>query len=117
MSEHTSPQIDFDEWADLAKRDPEAFERRRAQVIEEFLDQVPDDRRERLRCLQWRIDRTRERASNPVAACVRLSQMMWDSVLGDGGLLEALEGARVPCAKPAPRRSARVLHLKPRSRA
>jgi len=33
--------------------------------------------RERLRGLQWRIDRLREQASNPLAACVQISNLMW----------------------------------------
>jgi hypothetical protein len=114
MSSKPRPHIDFDEWADLAKRDPVAFERRRARVIEDFLQQVPHRRRQRLRCLQWRIDRTRELAANPVAACVRISRMMWDSLLGDHGLLDTLESGRRPCPRPASRCSARVLAFKRR---
>jgi hypothetical protein len=26
-----------------------------------------------------------------MSACIQISQMMWDSLLGDGGLLDALE--------------------------
>lgn len=97
-------QIDFDAWAALAQRDPRAFEQRRAEVIEDFLQQVPPDRQLPLRRLQWRIDRTRERAPNPMSACIQISQMMWDSLLGDGGLLDALERkgtARTPARPPA----------------
>lgn len=116
MDRNGTPHFDFDDWAELARRDPAAFERRRAQVIEEFLQDVPDDdRRHRLRCLQWRVDRTRERASNPMSACLRLSQMMWDSVLGDGGLLETLNTTRQPCAQPIPRRAARILQFRTRN--
>lgn len=83
--------IDFDAWAALAQRDPAAFEQQRMEVIEEFLQQIPSERRQPLRRLQWRVDRTRERASNPMSACIQVSRMMWDSLLGDGGLLDALE--------------------------
>jgi hypothetical protein len=94
-------QFDFDEWARLAARDPEAFEARRAACVERLIANAPRERQERLRRLQWRIDRTRECAPNPVAACMRISKMMWESVLGDGGLLNALKGARH--GKPPPR--------------
>lgn len=105
--------IDFDDWAALAVRDPEAFEARRAQVIEEFIQQVPEAKRTRLRRLQWRIDMTRRRASNPVSACIRISQMMWDSLLGEGGLLEALEQFSGREARPLSRRgSAEVITFK-----
>lgn len=100
-------QIDFDAWAALAQRDPRAFEQRRAEVIEDFLQQIPPDRQLPLRRLQWRIDRTRERAPNPLSACIQISQMMWDSVLGNGGLLEALEQNGTAPASAQPR--ARIL--------
>ncbi|HEY5602268.1 MAG TPA: DUF3135 domain-containing protein, partial [Gammaproteobacteria bacterium] len=34
----------------------------------------------RLRCLQWKIDRVREKMPTPLAACVAISDMMWDSL-------------------------------------
>lgn len=107
-----SQQFDFDTWAELAKSDPAAFERQRTDAIEEFLRQVPGERRQRLRCLQWRIDHTRERAANPMSACLRISQMMWDSLLGDGGLLEALERLRRPCSPTVARPRAKVLDFR-----
>jgi hypothetical protein len=106
-------QIDFDDWSELAARDPDAFERRRAAVLEEFIQQAPENRQQRLRRLQWRIDRTRELAPTPLAACVKISQMMWDSLLGDSGLLEALEQLQAPKRAPKqPPRSAAVLDFK-----
>lgn len=115
MPSKACPQIDFDDWSELAARDPEAFERRRSQVIEEFIQQAPESKQHRLRCLQWRVDRTRERASNPVSACVRISQMMWDSLAGEGGLLEALDELRgVPRPPARSPRSAEVLSFKTR---
>lgn len=111
MPTNPSQDFDFDAWAELAKRDPAAFEQLRSDTIEALLQQVPANRQHRLRGLQWRIDRTRERASNPMAACIRISQMMWDSLLGPGGLLDALERIRAPEQPPAtaPPPQARVL--------
>ena len=115
MPREAGPQFDFNAWSELAARDPEAFERRRSEVIEDFIRRAPEDRQERLRRLQWRIDRTRERAGNPVAACVRLSQMMWDSLAGDGGLLEALDELRgVPRPPRRPPRRADVVAFRTR---
>lgn len=94
MTGKPSHAIDFDDWSQLAARDPDGFERRRSEVLEEFIQQAPENRRLRLRRLQWRIDRARERAPTPLAACVKISQMMWDSLAGDDGLLEAMEGLR-----------------------
>ncbi len=102
-------QFDFDEWAILAADDPAAFEAHRAALIEAFIDSTPRERQQRLRRLQWKIDRTRECAPNPVAACIRISKMMWDSLLGDGGLLEALEAARGGGRRCRPKSEAKVL--------
>ena len=113
---NTCQQFDFDAWVKLAKSDPAAFERQRADIIEEFMQQVPADRRQRLRCLQWRIDHTRQRAANPMSACLRISQMMWDSLLGDGGLLEALERARRPCAPAVPSPRGKMLSFRQRGK-
>ena len=82
--------IDFDEWAHLAKTDRDAFEARRRAVIDEMIGQVPEDRRQRLRGLQFRIDMERRRARTPLAACIRLSTMMWDFLLGPDGLQQRL---------------------------
>jgi len=85
------PSIDFDQWANLAKADPEAFEARRAEAIETLIASLPAHKQQRMRCLQWKVDQTRNRAANPMAACIKLSEMMWDSLVGPGGLREAFE--------------------------
>lgn len=71
--------FDFEQWFELSKNDPESFELQRIQSIEEFIESVPEERRQRLRCLQWRIDQVRDRTSTPLEACVAISDMMWDS--------------------------------------
>lgn len=72
--------FDFDEWLELSKRDPESFESRRLQEIEELISSAPEDKQHRLRCLQWKIDRVRDKMTTPMAACVAISDMMWDSL-------------------------------------
>lgn len=72
--------FDFARWMQLAGTDPERFERARQAAIAELLEAAPPDRQERLRGLQWRIDQERRRARTPLAACLRLSSLMWDSL-------------------------------------
>jgi hypothetical protein len=105
--------VDFDQWAELAKTDPEAFEARRSEVIEDMISRLPEHKQQRMRCLQWKIDLVRSQASNPMAACIKLSEMMWDSLVGPGGLREALERVGERNFTPPPR--AKVLELHPRS--
>lgn len=76
----------FEDWAELAKNDPLAFEKMRLAAIDNYIESVPEGNRERLRRLQWRIDQERRLAHNPLNACLRLTRMMWDNVLGHGGL-------------------------------
>lgn len=107
--------LDFNEWMDLASRDPAAFEARRRAAVEEVIEHSPRGRREQLRRLQWRIDKVRERSQNPLAGCLSLYGMMWDSLLGDGGLAEVLNefNGRSPAART--KVSAQILRL-PRRR-
>ena len=91
MQDKTQQQLrfnieDFDHWAELAVTDSDAFEARRSHLIEAFISSVPEERQPRLRRLQWRIDQIRRTARTPLASCIRISRMMWDSVLGEGGL-------------------------------
>jgi hypothetical protein len=95
--------VDFDNWSELAKSDPEAFEARRAEVIEQIIQGIPAHKQQRMRCLQWRIDQVRAQADNPLSACIKLSEMMWDSLAGPGGLCEALERLGNRNFEPAPK--------------
>jgi len=85
---------DFDHWFDtmmsMAKDDPEGFEHLRQQMINAVIDDAPEDSRRRLIGLQWRVDQERRLAKTPMGACIRISNMMWESVTGEGGLLEQL---------------------------
>lgn len=88
--------FDFDDWSQLAKADPSAFEARRMALIEEFLCQFPQPDQQRLRGLQFRIDMVRRRARTPMGACLKISSMMWESLLGSRGLKTALDALLVP---------------------
>lgn len=109
----TKQQLDFDDWSQLAATDPAAFEARRERMINDFIDSAPPEKRQRLRGLQWRIDQTRRRSKTPLAACIRISEMMWDSMMGEDGLLERMEmlSGRRP-APAEPRRKAEVLSFR-----
>lgn len=83
--------FDSDEMARLAQDDPDSFERRRQEMLTKVIEQATPEIQRRLHGLQWQIDQVRNTASNPMASCVRISKMMWDSVIEEGGLLENLE--------------------------
>ncbi len=101
-------RIDFDEWSALATCDPHQFEQRRSHLLNEVLQYTAPPRQQRLRCLQWRIDKVREISPNPMSACIKLSTMMWDSLMGQGGLhetLHALTQTNTPSTQPARRKA------------
>lgn len=106
--------IDFDQWAQLARSDPETFEQKRAQAIEELIQRMPEHKRHRMRCLQWKIDQVRNQCKTPMAACIKLSEMMWDSLVGPGGLKDALERLGPGSQPPLPK--ARVVEFRTMSR-
>jgi len=87
---------DFDHWFALSKKNPDVFEVRREACIEALILSAPISQQPRLRGLQWQIDLKRQRAKNPMAACMAISNMMWDQVLGEGGLLERLRQTSNP---------------------
>ena len=71
---------DFDEWMVLAKNNPDKFEERRREHIELFIASAPKDKQHRLKGLQWQIDQTRKLSPSPMASCITISNMMWDSL-------------------------------------
>jgi hypothetical protein len=106
--------FDFDEWSMLARTDPSAFEARRLALIEDYLGQFPLPEQRRLRGLQFRIDMERRRAHTPMAACLKLSAMMWDSLLGSQGLKAALDSLlTAELSNPPPRQPAHTRRSTP----
>ena len=102
MHTKNTAEIDFDTWSELAKTDPGAFEALRLEAIEAVIASAPEANRERLRRLQWRIDQERRLARTPMAACVRISRMMWRSLLGPNGLHERISEQQQMVAGNAP---------------
>lgn len=94
-----SNEFDFDTWMELAKKDPEAFEQRRQSLIKSTIDKAPEALQQRLAGLQWTVDCKIKSSKNPLDACVKISQMMMDSVYEEGGLLEALTMTSSPVVK------------------
>ena len=57
-----------------------------------MIDNTPGEHKQRLRGLQWRIDMERRKVKDPLVRCQKVFSMMWTSVYGDNGLLQALQG-------------------------
>ena len=71
----------FDVLQKLARQDPRALEDLRRRLTNDVIRRGRSQRsRQRLRGLQFTIDLERKRARDPLAACVKLSQMMHESL-------------------------------------
>jgi len=103
---YTSPPFDFDAWTNLFCDDPQAFEKQRTRAIEQLIRQAPAHKQQRLRCLQWKLDQIRRISPTPLAASVRMNQLLWESLAGADGLLDRLQR---PCTARQRRYTARVI--------
>ena len=101
--------FDFDEWAMLARTDPDEFEQRRRAVIESLISSSHNVRR--LRGLQCRIDLERRRAGTPLKSCLRLSTLMWDAFMELNDSLNILVGNGSTSASSHSARSAKIIHI------
>lgn len=70
----------FEELRHLAEHDPAGLEQLRQNIVEHAINGAPAGYQRRLRGLQFRIDAERQRSSNPLSACLRLSRMMHDQL-------------------------------------
>ena len=70
---------EFEELAALAQNNPEALEALRKEHSDALIDSAPDKFKRRLRGLQFQIDMEIRKAPNPMASCIRISQMMHES--------------------------------------
>jgi hypothetical protein len=71
----------FDVLVDMARNDPEGLEKLRRSLTEAVISAATSDvTKRRLEGLQFRVDMERERATTPLAATIRISEMMCRSL-------------------------------------
>jgi hypothetical protein len=99
---NATSDFDFDTWALLAREDPEEFERKRRAAIDNLIASSPENQR-RLAGIQFRIDMERRLAHTPLKACLRLSEMMWDTFLELQPALAEMCSHTANAASPLPR--------------
>lgn len=114
----------FDELAELARSDPEAFEALRRRLVESHIARSPVEQKLKLQRMQFRINGVLKRSSNPVHACILLQSMlaentsrMSDALIGlqdgVGGWVSAVveDMEKVECLPKPP--CLRLVHSKP----
>lgn len=94
-------EIDFEEWMTLASSEPQNFEQLRQDKISELIKSAPKKYQHRLLCLQWRIDQIREKNNaSPMAACIAISGLMWDTFGHLNDLLQSHAENGLPISTP-----------------
>jgi Protein of unknown function (DUF3135) len=71
---------DFDRLVEMAKNRPDELEALRDALIAEAIASARSGNRRRLRGLQFQIDMARKKAKTPMAACIRISALMHESL-------------------------------------
>jgi hypothetical protein len=70
----------FEELEQLFQRDPGAFEERRKQLIQDMIDNFPEENRAKGYGLQLKIDAELARYKDPVARMNRMVELFWEGV-------------------------------------
>ena len=92
--EDSSNEYDFDTWMLLYKKDPDSFEKNRLKLIQAPINKAPEEMQRRLTGIQWRVDCEIKLAKTPMAGCIKVYEMMMDSVYKPDGLLDALSSTK-----------------------
>lgn len=118
-SSSTSAEVDtilteafnFNAWKKLHQEDPAEFEAKRENLLNSFIESAPPRQQRRLRGIKFRIDMIRRRSTNPLQACIEISEMMWESLNELNNCFNELEAKlymRDPIEKTTPQ-TAKVL--------
>lgn len=98
----------FDVLVDMARNDPQGLETLRRSLTDAVIAAASNDTtRRRLQGLQFRVDMERRRAGTPMAATIRISEMMCQSLADLHRCMVALDDPEV--SLPAPGTAATVI--------
>ena len=86
-------EFDFDAWATLAKRSPQAYFRARKRYIDTVIDGFPVEQQARMREFQGEIDQIRAHAGSPLKATREMMEMMSDRLEAMASRFMALKQA------------------------
>ena len=66
--------------SDLHETDFEAFEVYRTKLIEEAIERLPENRQQKARQNQWKLDNTLRKYKDPVARMNKMVEIFWEGV-------------------------------------
>ena len=74
---------DFDEWVALFQEDPEAFERKRQEFLEQYIEEEwadDPDRQQRARAMLWRMEQNFRHINDPIERFNVVVAEFWEQV-------------------------------------
>lgn len=86
-------EFDFEEWAELAKLDPEEFDRRRDLLMAKLREGMEPASSPPMDGTRWRIDIERQRCTTSLQLSLRLYSLMWDRLYDLRNSLQELNEA------------------------
>jgi hypothetical protein len=102
----------FDVLVDMARNDPDGLESLRRSLTEAVIDAASSENtKRRLQGLQFRVDMERRRATTPLAATIRISEMMCRSLADLHRSMVTLEPEDNPEAGPPADTSGTIIHF------
>ena len=69
----------FEQWANLYKTDPDAFEKRRIDALQSLIDQADPEQQSAMGHTLFRIEMTRRVSKSPLQAALKSADLMWES--------------------------------------
>ncbi|MDO3379310.1 DUF3135 domain-containing protein [Geoalkalibacter halelectricus] len=72
------PDIAFDELSTLYKNDPDKFEEQRRALIDQTIENFPEDCRRRAQGLQFTIDCKLDRYKDPIMRMNKMVEIFWE---------------------------------------
>jgi hypothetical protein len=72
--------FDFDFLKELYQEDPQRFHEYTRNVINTFIDSLPEDRQRRAKGIQWKLDMGLRKYKDPVARMNRMVELFWQQV-------------------------------------
>ena len=72
--------FDYEQLRELYEDDPLEFEEYTRGVIDDWIKQHPEDKQQRLRSIQWRIDQELNKYKDPITRMNRMVELLWKGV-------------------------------------
>ena len=73
-------KYDFDYLKNLYIEDPDGFEKITSAIINDAIDNTPEEKREIYRAKQWRLEQTLSKINDPLERMNRMVAIFWEGV-------------------------------------